>query len=109
MIEYYKGIFTILSSCASRQLEDVTFRRGTIAVPELCLLTEKYFRKVNKGKPFTVSFHTESIDEQVVGDFIQLRFLLENLIDEALATSMNGKLFLKTMLDGEYIRFLFTD
>ena len=55
LIEYYKGIFTILSSCASRQLEDVTFRRGTIAVPELCLLTEKYFRKVNKGKPFTVS------------------------------------------------------
>lgn len=109
LIEYYKGIFTILSSCASRQLEDVTFRRGTIAVPELCLLAEKYFRKVNKGKPFTVSFHTESIDEQVVGDFIQLRFLLENLIDEALATSMNGKLFLKTMLDGEYIRFLFTD
>ena len=27
LIEYYKGIFTILSSCASRQLEEVTFRR----------------------------------------------------------------------------------
>ena len=30
LIEYYKGIFTILSSCASRQLEEVTFRRTTI-------------------------------------------------------------------------------
>ena len=32
LIEYYKGIFTILSSCASRQLEEVTFRRTTIPV-----------------------------------------------------------------------------
>lgn len=109
LIEYYKGIFTILSSCASRQLEDVTFRRGTIAVSELCVLAEKYFRKVSKGKSFTVSFHTESIDEQVVGDFILLRFLLENLIDEALSVSINGELFLKTVVDEEYIRFLFID
>ena len=35
LIEYYKGIFTILSSCASRQLEEVTFRRTTIPVQEL--------------------------------------------------------------------------
>ena len=35
LIEYYKGIFTILSSCASRQLEEVTFRRTVIPVQEL--------------------------------------------------------------------------
>lgn len=35
LIEYYKGIFTILSSCAARQLEEVTFRRNTIPVQEL--------------------------------------------------------------------------
>ncbi|SHI98746.1 ATP-binding protein [Bacteroides stercorirosoris] len=109
LIEYYKGIFTILSSCASRQLEEVTFRRGTVAVTELCMLAEKYFRKASKGKTFTVSFHTEAIDERVVGDFIQLRFLLENLIDEALSVSLNGEIYLKTVTDGEYIRFLFTD
>ena len=109
LIEYYKGIFTILSSCASRQLEEVTFRRGIIAVPELFALAEKYFRKVNKGKAFTVSFHTRAVDERIIGDFIQLRFLLENLIDEALSVSLNGEIFLEAMVDGEYIRFLFTD
>ena len=91
MIEYYKGIFTILSSCASRQLEEVTFRRGMISVPELFVLAEKYFRKANKGKGFAVSFSTRAIDERVVGDFIQLRFLLENLIDEALSVPLDGK------------------
>lgn len=109
LIEYYKGIFTMLSSCASRQLEEVTFRRGIIAVPELFALAEKYFRKANKGKAFTVSFHTKAVDEQIIGDFIQLRFLLENLIDEALSVSLNGEITLEAMADGEYIRFLFTD
>lgn len=109
LIEYYKGIFTILSSCASRQLEEVTFRRGVIAVAELFALAEKYFRKVSKGKRFDVSLHTEVIDERVVGDFIQLRFLLENLIDEAFSVSLDGEVCLKAVVDGEYIRFLFTD
>ena len=109
LIEYYKGIFTILSSCASRQLEEVTFRRGIISVPELFALAEKYFRKANKGKGVAVSFSTRAIDERVVGDFIQLRFLLENLIDEALSVPLDGEIHLAAAVDGEYIRFLFTD
>lgn len=109
LIEYYKGIFTILSSCASRQLEEVTFRRGVIAVPELFVLAEKYFRKASRGKAFAVTLLTEAIDERVSGDFIQLRFLLENLIDEALSAPLDGELRLKAITEGEYIRFLFTD
>ena len=98
-----------MSSCASRQLEEVTFRRGIISVPELFALAEKYFRKANKGKGVAVSFSTRAIDERVVGDFIQLRFLLENLIDEALSVSLDGEIHLAAAVDGEYIRFLFTD
>ena len=48
LIEYYKGIFTILSSCAARQLEEVTFRRTTIPVQELFDAAGKYFKKVNE-------------------------------------------------------------
>ena len=36
LIEYYKGVFYILSQCASRQLEEVTFRRTVIPVPVIC-------------------------------------------------------------------------
>ena len=70
---------------------------------------EKYFRKANKGKGVAVSFSTRAIDERVVGDFIQLRFLLENLIDEALSVPLGGEIHLAATVDGEYIRFLFTD
>ena len=46
LIEYYKGIFTTLSSCASRQLEEVTFRRATISVPELMATAGKFPQSV---------------------------------------------------------------
>ena len=32
LISYYKDIFTLLSSCAARQLEEITFRRGVVTV-----------------------------------------------------------------------------
>lgn len=109
LIEYYKGIFTVLSSCASRQLEEVTFRRTVIAVPDLMKAAEKYFRKVNKGSINSITFETELVDELVIGDVNQLHFLLENLIDEALTVPVDGKISLCAAVDGDYIRFLFTD
>lgn len=110
LIEYYKGVFTILSSCASRQLEEVTFRRTTIQVSELMAAAGKYFRKATKGNPIRVVLEWEEEgDFNVIGDVNQLRFLLENLIDEALTASEEGVLKLKAVADGEYIRFLFTD
>lgn len=109
LIEYYKGVFTILSSCASRQLEEVTFRRTVIAVPDLMNAAEKYFRKVNKGATSHITFETEMLDERVTGDLNQLNFLLENLIDEALSVPVDGEISLHGAVDGEYVRFLFTD
>lgn len=110
LIEYYKGIFTILSSCASRQLEEMTFRRATIAVEELLEAARKYFRKATKGRANRVTLGVQSnVEWKVLGDLIQLRFLMENLIDEALVAPEEGLLTLKVVEDGEYIRFLFTD
>ncbi|WP_455587042.1 DUF5113 domain-containing protein [Bacteroides sp.] len=109
LIEYYKGIFTILSSCAARQLEEVTFRRSTISVTELFEYATKYYRRVSKGKTALIELQTEPIEAKVIGDINQLRFLLENLIDEALNVREDGTLKLCATNDGEYIRFLFTD
>lgn len=109
LIEYYKGIFTILSSCASRQLEEVTFRRTVIAVPELMAAAEKYFRKVNKVNKNQVDFHVQALEDCIIGDWNQLRFLLENLIDEALSVSLDGEICLMAKKENDFVRFLFTD
>ena len=109
LIEYYKGVFSILSQCASRQLEEVTFRRTVIPVPGLLEAAEKYFRKASKGVSTSVVFNAEAVDESVVGDVNQLRFLLENLIDEALSVSVSGKICLTCAVEDDFVRFLFTD
>ena len=109
LIEYYKGIFTILSSCASRQLEEVTFRRTTIPVQELFETAGKYFKKSVKNRMDKIELEMAPIDARVIGDVNQLRFLLENLIDEALTVHEDGELRLQARKDDEYIRFLFTD
>lgn len=109
LIEYYKGIFTILSSCASRQLEEVTFRRTTIPVQELFDAATKYFRKVNKNLIEKLELVIEPIDAKVIGDVNQLRFLFENLIDEALTVHEEGIIRIQACKEDEYIRFLFTD
>ena len=109
LIEYYKGIFTILSSCASRQLEEVTFRRTTIPVQELFETAGKYFKKSVKNRMDKIELEMAPIDARVIGDVNQLRFLLENLIDEALTVHEDGVLRLQARKDDEYIRFLFTD
>ena len=109
LIEYYKGIFTILSSCASRQLEEVIFRRTTIPVQELFETAGKYFKKSVKNRMDKIELEMAPIDARVIGDVNQLRFLLENLIDEALTVHEDGVLRLQARKDDEYIRFLFTD
>ena len=109
LIEYYKGIFTILSSCASRQFEEVTFRRTTIPVQELFETAGKYFKKSVKNRMDKIELEMAPIDARVIGDVNQLRFLLENLIDEVLTVHEDGVLRLQARKDDEYIRFLFTD
>ena len=111
LIDYYKGIFTILSSNASRQLEDVTFRRTTIPVSELLMYAEKFFKKVSKTKAEHVSLEVDYTfaNANVLGDKNQLFFLFENLIEEALSARVNGNLRLQTGIDGYFVRFLFID
>ncbi len=115
LIEYYKGIFTILSSCASRQLEEVTFRRTVIPVADLLTGAQKYFRKVLKGCTAKVLLDVmplpQGVELKVIGDVNQLAFLFENLISEALDAlpEDDGTLRLEARPDGEFVRFFFTD
>ena len=109
LIEYYKGIFTILSSCASRQLEEVAFRRTVIPVQELFESAGKYFKKATRNRPEKIVLQMEPADARVVGDVNQLRFLLENLIDEALTLREEGVLHLQAFPEQDYVRFSFTD
>ena len=108
LIEYYKGIFTLLSRCASRQLEEITFRRTTVSVEILFAQAQKYFHRMVKGQPLQLQIHP--IAAQMTGDAVLLRFLIENLIGEALAAQAGpGILTLTAAVEQDFIRITLTD
>lgn len=113
LIEYYKGIFTILSRCASRQLEDITFRRTAVPVADLLDSAAKYFRKQTRGNAGAPSLQTMAAHGAqhlcVSADRTLAGFLLENLVDEALTLNSPGVIVLQAVSDGDFVRFLFTD
>ena len=109
LISYYKDIFTLLSSCAARQLEEITFRRGVVKASELVDYAARYIKRAGKRLSYRVELKTEMENISLLGDVIQLKFMLENLIDEALSYEMDGLLELHIYKDGEFVRFDFRD
>ena len=80
LISYYKDIFTLLSSCAARQLEEITFRRGVVKAGELADYAVRYIKRAGKRMPHRVELRTEVEHVSVLGDVIQLKFMLDELI-----------------------------
>ena len=109
LVSYYKDIFTILASCAARQLDEVTFRRSDISSEKLVATIRKYYKKATRKMLIYPELEIESADVTLVGDEILMNFLFENLVDEALQIDLPGKLLLKISRDASFVRFDFTD
>lgn len=109
LIGYYKDIFIILSSCAARQLEEITFRRGTVGAEELADYAIRYLKRASKRLSHKVELKLKVEKVTLLGDSIQLKYMLENLIDEALSYEESGLLELHIYKEGTFIRFNFID
>lgn len=109
LIAYYKDVFAILSSCAARQLEEVTFRRGAVKAGDLAEAATRYFKRATKKRFGRLEWKVEAASVEMTGDVIQLKYLLENLINEALTHPEEGELELRIYKEGAFVRFDFMD
>ena len=109
LIAYYKDVFTMLSSCAARQLEEVTFRRGAVKAGDLAEAATRYFKRATKKRFGRLEWKVETASVEMTGDVIQLKYLLENLINEALTHPEEGELELRIYKEGTFVRFDFID
>ena len=110
LVGYYKDIFTLLSSCASRQLDEITFRRTEVKVDGVVAQAEKYLRKITRKLPYTLTLETDvHASLSVSGDYVLLLFLFENLLDEAARYPQSGTLKLSVYEENGFVRFNFTD
>lgn len=104
LIAYYRVTFATLSGCASRQLEEVTFRRSAVAVDMLLCYAAEYHAKCCARLPETPMLAIAPCEATVLCDEVLANFLVEQLIDASLAFSTSDKLSLTAMPDGDFIR-----
>lgn len=111
LVSYYRDIHAILSSCASRQLAEVTFRRSAVSVSDLLDHAVRYHQRAVRKLVEAPRLVIEpcSCSLTVSADRTELKFLLESLIDEALSVSKSGELVLSVAEEGAYARFEFED
>ncbi|MGL4518614.1 MAG: DUF5113 domain-containing protein [Phocaeicola sp.] len=109
LMDYYKGVFTLLAACAARQLDEVTFRRSVVDSRELAAYAQRYFARVTKRQSRKLTLGVEVDELSLMGDLTQLKLLLECLINEAVAAPQEGELALNLYQAGDFIRVDFTD
>ena len=109
LASYYKDVFTLLSMCAVRQLDEVTFRRQTIRAVEVADGVQKQVRRRNRKVSFALDLQVHAGDERVVGDKALLDFLFENLLDVSYAYPASGRLLLQIGAEDDFVRFSLTD
>ena len=115
MLRYYKEIFTLLSSCASRQVERVLFRRVCISAGEVGQMAQRAFQKMRSvvaGRtrlPDTHLHVSEAAGIMVLGDRIFLQTLLENIVSLYFEHRSGGDLRLDFAVSDGFATFAFTD
>lgn len=110
LMDYYKDIFTLLTRCAARQLDEVSFRRGEVVVDEWLKEAADYLRKEGNRLPYALDYEVKTLPGiRVAGDRVLLRFLSRNLLDETLRYACPGRLRLSAQVEGNFVRLEMAD
>jgi hypothetical protein len=109
LMTYYKEIYTTLTACAARQLEEVTFRRTALPVPEVTDEAQRILVRMARRQHVKATLQTEADDAGVMADRVELLALLRCLFAEALTCTVPGTLRLEARAEGDFVRFAFTD
>lgn len=109
LVNYYKVVFTTLVGCASRQLEEVTFRRSEVKASELLHRAAAYHAKRCRTCSGIPQPTVEATDDTVLCDVSLTDFLFEQLVDASLAVSPSDVLHLEAKTDGDFMRFSLTN
>lgn len=109
LVDYYKDVFSLLSSCASRQLDEITFRRTAVTTRQLADSARQALRRQLKRKNFDLELQEEICEARFTADKLLLDVLMENLMAEAASHPVSGILRLQMRPDGAFVRILLTD
>jgi hypothetical protein len=104
LIAYYRSTYGILASCASRQVEEVTFRRVSVASAALLRHGADYHARRWATRPEVPALEVVPCDERLQCDVVLAEYLLEQLIDAMLTLTPTDRLQLRAERDGAFVR-----
>lgn len=104
LIAYYRSTYGILASCASRQVEEVTFRRVSVASAALLRHGADYHARRWATRPEVPALEVVPCDERLQCDVVLGEYLVEQLIDAMLTLTPTDLLQLRAERDGAFVR-----
>ncbi len=110
LVSYYKEIFSLLYRYASRQLDNVVFRRHTVEAKRLALYAETLFGRQARKHESHLTQKVECLDNvAIVGDEHLLQYLVYNLVIMSFDNPQPGALTLTFAQEDEFMTIAFTD
>ena len=104
LMDYYNSIFAILSGCATKQLDEMSFRLSAVSLDELFGDAQHTVARKAKKAGCALLLQYEPTHIVVGGDKDMLSFLFRSLIDAALEYKAAGELRLRAVDCGDVVR-----
>ena len=110
LLSYYKEVFTILSTCAGKQVEKVLFKRTMLTAQEIGEMAQRSFKKQQKRVQGKTTMQVSGVaDLTIQGDRIFIQTLLDNIISLYFEHESGGNLLLNFDVSDGFAKFAFTD
>ena len=110
LLSYYKEVFTILSTCASKQVETVLFKRTMLTAETIGEMATRAFRKQGKKLMSESSIRISAAKGVAVqGDRIYIQTLIDNIVSLFFEHNSGGDLLLDFDVSDGFAKFAFTD
>ena len=104
LITYYNQIFTLLSNCASRQLDDTSFSVTQISLNAVCENMQRYVARKAKRCGVNVALCCDVDNAVAYADKVLVEFLFSSLIDAMMVRKMDGTISITAVEDGNMLR-----
>jgi len=110
LVNYYKEVFTLLSSCAARQLDNVMFKRKVIPVKDIAQYAQKSMKRQSRKLDVEIDFQVQTnSDLRMAGDYQMMEYLMDNLISASLYCKEDGVVSMNFDRYDEFVRITYSD
>lgn len=110
LLSYYKEVFTILSTCAGKQVEKVLFKRTMLSAHDIGEMATRSFMKQQKKSRGKTAIKVQGMQKLMIqGDRIFIQTLLDNIISLYFEHESGGDLLLDFEVSDGFAKFAFTD